>query len=163
MKKTLLVLSLLATATTQADTGKIVFTGKLQDTTCTVTASHTAVNMGAVKTAVLGAAGNTANPQEITFDFAACGALTKARVAFDGVRDTADTGLHKNTATTPAANVALGIYEADGVTPVPYSVSAKDITLSTTGSAKYIAKMVATGEAEAGNFESNVTYHISYL
>jgi len=187
MSKTIVSAALfaaLATASLSAAAadGKITFTGTISDVTCTVKGgtntdggtSNFTVALPTVSTTALAAAGQSAGDTPFTVIIGGpsqpkCKDGAIASLWFESSTPTVDAangGRLKNTATSGATNVLVGLLNANGA-PINMSnntnAAASGVKIvDTTATLNYTAQYYATAAATAGAVNTYVNYSVVY-
>ncbi|MBA0034905.1 type 1 fimbrial protein [Pantoea sp. BIGb0393] len=171
MKNPLILSAVIAvsslTTFAHASDGTINVTGTISDTTCTINAGSVSIDVdfGTVSSRAFTGPGSTAGIEPIKIDFDSCPAsITSAAVSFDGTSDAVNSNLFALTSAAPATGVAVGLYEADGATEIPYGSTSKSVPLTTTGGTlSYFAKYVqTTTPIAAGSAETVINFTVKY-
>lgn len=147
----------------------IKFTGTVSDTTCTATIDNgvSVIEMGTVSVADLKA--NTySSAKNFSFTLTGCptdeGSLTKARITFGGEADTFNSDYFKNQASSPAANVAVAIFDNAGVIQ-KNNTEGSDVDISSgEATVPFTVKMAKSGASDPtkGPVQTTVTYNVTY-
>ncbi|EJL81377.1 fimbrial protein [Pantoea sp. GM01] len=150
-----------------ASDGTINVTGIILDSTCTINTSSVAipVNFGTVSSRAFTGVGSTAGIEPIKINFDSCPtSITSAAVSFDGTSDAVNSNLFALTSAAPATGVAVGLYEADGATEIPYGSTSKSVPLTTAGGTlSYFAKYVQTATSvTAGSADTVINFTVKY-
>lgn len=174
MKKTLIA-SLLAAAAlvpvaSHASDGTITFTGQVVAQTCAVSNSGTvAVALPRVSTTALATAGATTGTTAFNINLTGCAAGSVRSFFEAGPNVDTGTGRLKNTATSGATNVQVGLVNSDN-TAITIGASSGSqgtsyVTIPANGALalSYAARYVATGLATSGAVNTSVTYSLEFL
>jgi major type 1 subunit fimbrin (pilin) len=161
-----ITISSLSTVANASD-GTINVTGTISDSTCTINTSSVSipVDFGTVSSKAFTGVGSTAGIEPIKINFDSCPAsITSAAVSFDGTSDAVNSDLFALTSASPATGVAVGLYEADGTTEIPYGSTSKSAPLTTAGGTlSYFAKYVQTATpVAAGSADTVINFTVKY-
>lgn len=187
MSKTLISAALFAaigitSLSAAAADGKITFTGKISDVTCTIKGgdntdggtSNFTVKLPSVSTTALATAGQSAGDTPFSVVVGGSGqtGCTNGKIAkmwFETSTPTVDAahgGRLKNTASGGATNVLVALLNKAGAT-IDLSNNAggegsKEEIADNTATLKYTAQYYATGAATAGDVNTYVNYSVVY-
>jgi major type 1 subunit fimbrin (pilin) len=171
MKKILLLSALVTvssfTTLSHASDGSINVTGTISDATCTINAGsvNIPVAFGTVSSTAFTGVNSTAGIEPINIEFDSCPAsITSAAVSFDGTSDAVNSDLFALTSSGAATGVAVGLYESDSATLIPFGSTSKTMPLSPTGGTlSYFAKYVQTATpVAAGTADTVINFTVKY-
>ncbi|OKP17390.1 fimbrial protein [Serratia fonticola] len=172
MKKIALALSLIsfgASHLASAADGQVNFTGNITASTCSINggvASPQLVNLGNVPASSLMTSGQTAGAKSFAIELTGCtGGNTAVAAHFESLTLGNPAGRLNLDATSEASNVEIALYDSMGaLQPVNGVIPAQSFVTLTGGNAtlNYVAAYYATGEAEVGTANSEVSYTLSY-
>lgn len=148
--------------------GNINFTGTITEESCTVATESVSqtINLGTFSSTSFTAVGQGVGATPFTIVLSNCPeSVTQARARFEGATNAANTQL---LAITPvpgaAANVGIGLYEANNVTPINMLTDSVFQAVTTAGGTlRFVAKYVATSASvTAGTANATVNFTLSY-
>lgn len=146
--------------------GQITFSGSIEANTCKVNTGKNdfAVNLGTISASALAVAGDIAGNQAFDMALSDCSGATKVAAKFESL-DLGDDGFLKLSKASTASNVVIGIWDKSGIhQPINGVVPTSSYVDIKEGNAKlsYVAAYKATGTAEVGSANSQVSYTLSY-
>lgn len=148
--------------------GTIKFTGKIIDSTCTISnpgGSSFDVYLPAVSTQTLSSAGVTAARTPFSIQLTNCPAGASAYAYFEPGANTTSNGHLRNISAVAAQNVEVEVLNAS-YAPINLMTNANQqaVVLSSSGTntLQYYAQYYATAQTTAGSVETQVDYTIVY-